>query len=205
MPLFDIVTLKTALFATPKVAPALQEWLADPQAKGTLMGAWAPDIGTLNDIILLRQFESADDLIAERSRTHLSDNPFGCMEHLRGWTSDSYIPLDFTLPVTPGEYGKVYEIRTYQPKLNGMAPTIGKWADALPVRTEYSPCSIAMYSLDGPTRFTQIWPYESANHRAEMRAKTVADGIWPPKGGPDWLSAEMTSTLAVPLPFSPLK
>lgn len=205
MPLFDIVTLKTALFATPKVAPALQDWLAAPEAKGTLMGAWAPDIGTLNDIILLRQFDSAEDLIAERMRTHLSDNPYGCMEHLRGWTSDSYIPLDFTLPVTPGEYGKVYEIRTYQPKLNGMAPTIGKWAEALPVRAGYSPCSIAMYSVDGPTRFTQIWPYESANHRAEMRSKTVAEGVWPPKGGPDWLSAEMTSTLAVPLPFSPLK
>ncbi|MFS8608736.1 MAG: NIPSNAP family protein [Gammaproteobacteria bacterium] len=62
-----------------------------------------------------------------------------------------------------------------------------------------------MYSLDGPTRFTQIWPYESANARAEIRAKTVADGVWPPKGGPDWLTANMTSTLAVPLPFSPLQ
>ncbi|PRX09089.1 NIPSNAP family protein [Martelella mediterranea] len=205
MPLFDIVTLKTALFVTPKVAPALQEWLAASEAKGTLMGAWAPDIGSLNDIILLRQFESAEDLIAERTRTHLSENPFGCMEHLRGWTSDSYIPLDFTLPVTPGEYGKVYEIRSYQPKLNGMGPTIDKWREAVPVRAGYSPLSIAMYSLDGPTRFTQIWPYESANHRAETRAKTVADGIWPPKGGPDWLTPEMTSTLAMPLPFSPLK
>ena len=26
MPLFDILTLKTNLFATPKVAPALQDW-----------------------------------------------------------------------------------------------------------------------------------------------------------------------------------
>lgn len=205
MPLFDITTLKTELFATPKSAPALQEWLAAPDAKGALLGAWAPDIGTLNDIILLRQYTDAAELIAERTRARLSENPFGCMEHLRGWTADSYIPLDFSLPVTPGDYGAVYEIRTYQPKLNGMAPTIEKWAKALPPREEYSPCSIAMYSLDGPTRFTQIWPYESANHRAEMRAKTVADGVWPPEGGPAWLSADMTSTLAVPLPFSPLK
>ncbi|WP_138472805.1 NIPSNAP family protein [Poseidonocella sp. HB161398] len=205
MPLFDLVTLRTELFAAAKAAPALQEWLAAPEAKGTLLGAWAPDIGALNEVVLLRQFESAEDLVAEKTRTHLSDNPFGCMEHLRGWVSDSYIPLEFTLPVAPGEYGKVYEIRSYQPKLNGMAPTIGKWREAVPVRTQYSPLSIAMYSLDGPTRFTQIWPYESANHRAEIRGRTVADGIWPPKGGPDWLSAEMTSTLAVPLPFSPLK
>ncbi|MXN18927.1 NIPSNAP family protein [Pseudooceanicola sp. GBMRC 2024] len=193
------------MMATPKLAPGLQDWLAAPEARGTLVGAWAPDIGTLNDVLLLRQYDTAEDLIAERTRTHLSDTPFGCMEHLRGWTSDSYLPLDFTLPVVPGSYGKVYEIRTYHTKMNGMAPTIEKWREAVPKRTGYSPLSIAMYSLDGPTRFTQIWPYDSANHRAETRASTVADGIWPPKGGPDWLSPEMSSTLAVPLPFSPLK
>ncbi len=203
--LFDLTTLRTELFTTPKVVPALQDWLAAPDAQGKLVGAWAPDIGTLNDIILLRQYENAEEMIAERTRTQLSDNPFGCMEHLRDWTADSYIPLDFTLPVAMGGFGKVYEIRSYQPKLNGLAPTIEKWRDAVPVRTKYSPLTIAMYSLDGPTRFTQIWPYESANSRAEIRARTVADGIWPPKGGPDWLTAGMTSTLATPLPFSPLQ
>lgn len=205
MPLFEIITLKTVLFGTGAAAEGIQSWLGAPGAKGTLLGAWAPDIGALNDVMLLRQFDAAEDMITERTRARLSDNPFGCMEHLRGWTADSYIPLDFTLPVVPGEYGKVYEIRTYQPKLNGMAPTIEKWREAVPVRTGYSPLTIAMYSLDGPTRFTQIWPYASANHRAEIRAKTVADGIWPPKGGPAWLTGEMTSTLAVPLPYSPLK
>ena len=205
MPLFDITTLKTELFATPKVAPALEAWLAAPEAKGTLRGAWAPDIGTLNDVILLREYDNAEEMIAERTRARLSDNPFGCMEHLRSWSAESYIPLDFTLPVASGAFGGVYEIRTYQPKLNGMAPTIEKWCEAVPARTEYSPLSIAMYSLDGPTRFTQIWPYENANSRAEIRGKTVADGVWPPKGGPAWLTAEMTSVLAVPLPFSPLK
>jgi len=205
MPLFEIVTLKTVLFGAAAAADGIQDWLGAPEAKGKLLGAWAPDIGTLNDVLLLREFETPEDLIAERARARLSDNPFGCKEQLRGWTADSYIPLDFTLPVTPGDYGKVYEIRTYQPKLDGMAPTIEKWREAVPTRTEYSPLTIAMYSLDGPTRFTQIWPYQSANHRAETRAKTVADGVWPPKGGPAWLSADMTSTLAVPLPYSPLK
>lgn len=205
MPLFDITTLNTELFATAKIAPALQDWLAAPEARGTLLGAWAPDIGTLNDIILLRQYDDTESLFAERARARLSDNPFGCMEHLRGWMADSYIPLDFTLPVTPGTFGKVYEMRSYQPKLNGLAPTIEKWQKAVPPRSAYSPLSIAMYSLDGPTRFTQIWPYESANQRAEVRAKTVADGVWPPEGGPAWLTANMVSTLMVPLPFSPLQ
>lgn len=156
-------------------------------------------------MIVLRGFETAEELIGERQRARLSDDPFGCKEQLRGWSADSYLPLDFTLPVTPGEHGRVYEIRSYRPRLDGLAPTIEKWRAALPVRTEYSPLSIAMYSLDGPTRFTQIWPYPSADARAEIRGRTVADGVWPPKGGPDWLTAEMTSTLAAPLPFSPLR
>lgn len=205
MKLFELVTLNTVLFGAGKAADGIRAFVNAPEAKGTLLGAWATDIGTLNDVILLRGFESLEDLLAERKRARLSDNPFGCKDLLRSWSADTYIPLEFTLPVTPGKYGRVYEIRSYVPKLDGLAPTIEKWREAVPPRVQYSPLTIAMYSLDGPTRFTQIWPYESANARAEIRAKTVADGVWPPKGGPDWLTAYMTSTLAVPLPFSPLQ
>lgn len=205
MKLFELVTLNTVLFGAGKAADGIRAFVNAPEAKGTLLGAWATDIGTLNDVILLRGFESLEDLLAERKRARLSDNPFGCKDLLRSWSADTYIQLEFTLPVTPGTYGRVYEIRSYVPKLDGLAPTIEKWREAVPPRVQYSPLTIAMYSLDGPTRFTQIWPYESANARAEIRAKTVADGVWPPKGGPDWLTANMTSTLAVPLPFSPLQ
>lgn len=38
-----------------------------------------------------------------------------------------------------------------------------------------------------------------------FRADAVAQGIWPPKGGPAWLTTEMTSTIALPLAVSPLK
>src|SRR5690606_33262750 len=205
MKLFELVTLNTVLFGAGKAAEGIQAFVNAPEAKGTLLGAWATDIGTLNDVILLRGFESLEDLLAERKRARLSDYTCCGKDLLRSWSADTYIPLEFTLPVTPGTYGRVYEIRSYVPKLDGLAPTIEKWREAVPPRVQYSPLTIAMYSLDGPTRFTQIWPYESANARAEIRAKTVADGVWPPKGGPDWLTANMTSTLAVPLPFSPLQ
>ena len=44
-------------------------------------------------------------------------------------------------------------------KLNGLMPTMGKWEGAVPGRSAYSPLTIAMYSLDGPPRLTQLWPY----------------------------------------------
>lgn len=203
MQYYELTTLKTILFGAGKATPGIQSFLAAGQ--GRLLGAWTADIGALNEVYLLRSFQSLDELVAERQRVLMSDNPYGCLEFLVNYNSDTYLPFDFVPPVQAGNYGAVYEIRTYHTKLNGLSPTIEKWRAAIPARIEQSAMTIAMYALDGAPRFTQIWPYASANQRAEVRAKTVADGVWPPKGGPDWLSPNMTSTLAVPLAFSPLK
>lgn len=205
MKYYELTTLKTILFGAGKAAPGIQAFLNEPDAQGTLLGAWAADIGSLNEVYLLRGFSSFEALIAERQRVLLADNPFGCLEYLVNYHTDTYLPFDFVPPVQAGEYGAVYEIRTYHTKLNGLAPTIEKWRAAIPARTELSAMNIAMYALDGSPRFTQIWPYVSANERAAIRAKSVADGVWPPQGGPAWLSPDMTSTLAIPLAFSPLK
>jgi len=64
---------------------------------------------------------------------------------------------------------------------------------------------VAMVALDGPLRFTNIWAYPSLDARAKARAESVAQGIWPPKGGPAWLTTAMTSTIAMPTAVSPLK
>ena len=205
MKFYELINLKTVIFGAGKAAEGIQQFLAAPEAKGTLLGAWFSDIGDLNEVYLLRGFDQFEDVLAERRRIRHSDNPFGAAPYLLDYSVDTYEPLDFLPPVQPGEYGKVYELRTYQPTLDGLAPTIEKWREAVPPRVEYSPLTMAMVSVDGPTRFTQLWPYESANHRAETRAKTVAEGVWPPKGGPDFLRPNMVSTLLIPMPFSPLK
>jgi hypothetical protein len=205
MKFYELATLKTVIFGAGKAAPGIQTFLSAADAKGVLLGAWYSDIGSLNEVYLLRGFDSYEELLAERDRVRLSENPFGCVELLVDLTFDSYKPLDFLPPVETGEFGPVYEIRTYETRLNGLAPTIEKWRAAVPKREEYSKLTVAMYSIDGGPRFTQIWPYESANERASVRAKSVAEGAWPPVGGPDWLSENMTSTLVMPMPFSPLK
>src|SRR3546814_14351739 len=56
----------------------------------------------------------------------------------------------------------------------------------------------AMYALDGTTpRFLNIWPYASLNDRSRIRGEAVAQGIWPPKGGPANLTT-MESTIYMP-------
>ena len=153
---------------------------------------------------LLRGFDSHEDLLAERERVLRSSNPFGCADLLTGMSLDSYRPLDFLPPVETGSFGPVYEIRTYRMKVNGLTPTMEKWEAAVPERLAYSKMTIAMYSIDGAPRLTQIWPYESLEARTRARAQSVADGKWPPKGGPDWMTPDMTSTVAMPLSISPL-
>jgi hypothetical protein len=205
MKYYEIATLKTVIFGAGKAAPAIEAWATAPEARGRLLGAFAADIGALNEVYLLRGFETLKDLESERDRVWRSDDPFGCLEHLVGISFDSYKPLDFLPPVEPGDFGPFYEIRTYRMRLGGLMPTMEKWRGAVPKRSGYSPLTLAMYSLDGPPRLTQFWPYRNLEERARARAQSVTDGVWPAKGGPDWLTPEMTSTIAMPLGFSPLK
>ena len=87
----------------------------------------------------------------------------------------------------------------------GVQPTIDLWEQYVPARDKLSPCVVAMVALDGPLRFTNIWAYESLNARSQARADAVAQGIWPPKGGPAHLTTDMVSTIAMPAAVSPLK
>ena len=205
MSYFELTTLKTVIFGAGKAGAGIEAWVGDADARGRLLGAWNSDIGGLNEVTLLRGFDSLDDMMAERERMHRSENPFNCVAHLVGMKAESYRSLDFLGPVEIGDFGPFYEIRTYHMRLNGLMPTMQKWQDAIPTRLGYSPMVTAMYALDGAPRLTQIWPYRSLEDRGKARGQSVADGNWPPKGGPDWLTPDMTSTIAMPLPFSPLK
>ena len=137
MRFYEIATLKTVIFGTGKAAPAVEAWVK--AGKGRLLGAFASDIGALNEVYVLRGFESLDELWEERDRALRSDNPFGCMENLVDLTFDTYRPLDFLPPVEAGKFGPFYELRSYQMKLNGLMPTMGKWEGAVPGRSDYSP------------------------------------------------------------------
>jgi hypothetical protein len=153
---------------------------------------------------VLRGFDDHALLLGERERILRTTDPFGAGDTIASLNFDSYAPFPFLPPVKPGKYGAVYEIRTYKLKHGGVPHTIAAWEAAVPARCELSPLSIAMYALDGPPRFTHIWPFASLDARAAVRADSVAKGIWPPKGGPDWLTGEMRSIIGLPTAISPL-
>lgn len=202
---YEIATLTNSFGSTPKVAAAIENFSNDAEARGKLLGVFAADIGQLNQVIVLRGFETDAELTAERERTLAATSPFGSAEWLIGLTLESYAPFPFLPPVEPGEYGPIYEIRTYGLKTGGLQPTIPLWEGAVPARSKFSALTIALYGLDGTPRITQIWPYKSLAERSAARADSVAQGAWPPKGGPDWLTTDMRSTIGLPTAVSPLR
>ena len=206
---YELATMTLPFGTAGTAASKVQAFCSAPEAQGELLGCWFTDIGVLNQMIVLRSFENAQSLLAERERTQQSGSPFGCGELFQRLEQHSYQGFPWMKPVRPsaesGIQGPVYEIRTYGIKTGGVQPTIDLWQQYVPPREALSPCVIAMVALDGPLRFTNIWAYESLNARSQIRADAVAQGIWPPKGGPAHLTTEMVSTVALPTAVSPLK
>lgn len=206
---YELATM-TLPFGTAGAAAAnVQAFATAAEAKGELLGCWFTDIGVLNQMIVLRGFANEQDLLAERERTQHSASPFGCGEIFLSLEQHSYQGFPWMKPVRPsaesGISGPVYEIRTYGIKPGGVQPTIDLWQQYVPPREALSPCVVAMVALDGPLRFTNIWSYPTLDARSKARADAVAQGIWPPKGGPAHLTTAMVSTIALPTAVSPLK
>ncbi len=206
---YELATLTLNFGTAAAAAQAVQAFCQTPEHQGELLGVWFSDIGELNQMWVLRGFADLATLRAEQRRTRQSANPFGCAEWFSAITQTGYEGFAWMPPVRPsaesGVRGPVYEIRTYGIKPGGLQPTIDLWEQAVPARAQRSPCVVAMVALDGPLRFTNIWAYASLNDRQAIRAQAVADGIWPPQGGPAHLTTHMHSTIAMPLATSPLQ
>ncbi len=206
---YELATMTLPFGTTAKAAEGVQAFTSAPDAKGELLACWYSDIGQLNQLLVLRGFADLETLQAERERTQMSADPFGCGALFQSLEMHSYKGFPWMKPARPsaetGVTGPVYEIRTYGIKPGGVQPTIDLWKEYLPPRERISPCVVAMVALDGPLRFTNIWAYPTIDARSKARADAVAEGIWPPKGGPANLTTDMVSTIALPTSVSPMK
>ena len=206
---YELATLTLPFGTTAQAAQNVLAYTSDTAASGELLGCWYSDIGQLNQLLVLRGFDSLPALEAEQQRTRLSADPYGCGSLASSIDRQAYQAFPWMAPLRPssesGISGPVYEIRTYGIKTGGLQHTMDLWQEYLPPRSALSPCLVAMFALQGPLRFTNIWAYASVDERSRIRGEAVAAGIWPPKGGPAWLTTDMHSTIALPTAVSPLK
>lgn len=205
MKLYQLMNITIKMATTAAVANGIQDYYASSDAKAKLLGVWFSDIGQLNQIVVLTSFASQNELDLETARLAAQENVFANSENIIKYSVENFAGFDFLPEVELGEFGPIYEIRSYELKHGGVPHVLEAWSNAVPERTQYSKLTLAMYALDGVPRIVSIWPYKSLNQRSEVRAQSVMDGIWPPKGGPQWLTHEMKSMIALPTAVSPLK
>jgi hypothetical protein len=170
-----------------------------------LLACWYCDIGAVNQILIIRKAADAAATLDARLAALSAPDPFGIGEYTVAMAIDTYASFDFMAPIQPGAFGPVYEVRTYVLKPNSLTPTIEAWRKAVPGRLKISPILAAMTSVTGAvTRMLHVWPYKSFDERARLRDKAVADGVWPPPGGPGLLASQQVD-IYLPAPFSPTK
>jgi NIPSNAP len=170
-----------------------------------LLACWYSEIGALNRILVIRKSADAAAAIENRLAALRARSPFGIGEFITELSFDTYVPFDFMSPLQPGAFGPCYEVRSYGLKPDGLAPTIELWRKAVPARARVSPVLAAMVAVTGAAiRFMHIWPYKSYDERARLREKAVADGVWPPPGGPGHLLSQQAD-IYLPAAFSPLR
>ncbi len=203
--LYELATLSCPLLSISAAVAEASAWIGMPEAKGQLMGCWRTDIGTLGRVLMLRGFETAEALAAERRRALLDINQFNAGSVMTALSMESYAPFPFLPPVQPRALGSVYEFRTYRLHPGGLPPTLAGWEKAIEPAKDYTAHLVVnMYALDGPTRITHIWGFKDLVERANLRARAYGAGVWPPQGGPEQI-IEATSTIALPEPSSPLR
>jgi hypothetical protein len=199
---YDVTTITVTAGQHGKALSALERQLADDRA---LLACWYSEIGALNRILIVRDAADAAATLERRQNLVASADPFALGPLLRTMEMDIYSAFDVVPPIRPGAYGPIFEVRTYTLKHHGLTPTAELWRKSVPGRAALSPLLAAMTSLTGEViRFMHIWPYKSLEERAQLRAKAIADGVWPPPGGADYIATQQ-SDIYLPAPFSPTR
>jgi NIPSNAP len=204
MTIYDVAIITVRPGRHPAALGRLERSLAAAVPAGRLLACWYSDLGAINQVLLIHAHEDETALMAQRAAIVQSRDPLGIGELIVAMTMDTYLSFPFIQPLIPGKHGPFYEVRTYMLKPDALAATIELWRKAVPGRAVVSPLVAAMYAVSGPAiRFMHIWPYASLDERLRLRAKAVADGVWPPAGGPDLLAAQQAD-IYLPADFSPM-
>jgi hypothetical protein len=199
---YDVTIVTVRPGTHPQALAILGKTLADDPA---LLACWYSDIGAVNQILLIRQAGDIGLTLDARLALLQSRNPLGIGEFITAAAMDIFVAFDFISPLRAGVFGPCYEVRTYLLRPDGLTPTVELWRKAVPGRSTVSPVLAAMTSVTGAvTRFMHIWPYKSFDERARLRDKAVADGVWPPPGGPGYLLSQQVD-IYLPAGFSPMK
>ena len=165
------------------------------------------EVGPLNEVMHIWAYKDLAEREAVRAEAVATGVwPPAVSDMIHHMNSEIFKPFPFMGEFMSGEHGPLFEYRYYSVH-NGTMPGIIKgWEDAIGARSALSPCAMAMHTDVGDiNKYVHIWPYESFEHRAQVRAEGVATGVWPPKGSPKGAIITQDNKLLMAPSFSPLR
>lgn len=194
--------------AMPKVLEMFGEAYEHRKKYSELAAFWTTEFGPLNQIIHVWPYESMqhrDEVRAEAVKDPKWPPGFSQLGLVVDQRSEVYKVAPNSPFIASGKYGPLYELRDYTMKAGQLPKFMQIWESVIEARKEFSPLAGALYTDLGPlNKFIHIWPYESLEHRAEVREKAIASGKWPPPGARDHVERQWNMLLSA-APFSPLQ
>ena len=171
----------------------------------TLVGFWRTDIGPLNQVVHIWPYEDLGQRTEIRAQAVAGGQwPPDTAEVITAMESEIYLPAPFMDPMSPGDPGPIYEMRTYAYPLASIPSVLEAWNEVIEDRKKLSPLIGCWYSeLGGLNKLVHIWAYRSLAERNSVREKALSSGRWPPRSSIAPL--RMENKIMLPASFSPLQ
>jgi len=176
-----------------------------------LAGYWTTEIGELNQVVHLWEYENFDHRTRVRAavakdkawNTKFLSRSRPMLQHQESMVLVAADFWPFTAPMGTG----IYELRNYRLHPGKVPEWLEHFKVGLQYRLKYSkPVAIWSSELGELNRVVHLWHYESLEHRAQVRKAFMADPGWKEtvaKLQP--LMQVMESKILIPTEFSPLK
>ena len=198
---YDLVTRAVPEFEA-RAAEKIKEGRQD---YSQLFGFWYTEVGPINQVVHVWPYDDLEQ--RGKIRAQVAEEgiwPPDNAEFIRKMRSEIFLPAPFMKNRGEAKLGPVYEMRIYTYAPPDIPKVIEIWGNHIEEREKYSPLVGAWYSeLGALNTWIHMWAYESYDHRAEIRAETMAKGVWPPPGGIAPLT--QANKLLLPMSFSPLQ
>jgi hypothetical protein len=202
--MFYQITLLAVRTGTPKALATIGDWVGKSPFRGKFLACWESELGVLGQVLLLHGYDDIETMLQDRETVAQSPDRYGIGDGLANVSTTAYKPFPMFPALQPGQFGPVFEVRSYLLRVGTLTELMERWSKALPARMALSKPLIVMYSTDGVgPRVTHIWPYASLEARALIRAQATEQGLWPVKGAPGSVLAQQ-SEIFIPGSDSPI-
>lgn len=201
--IYEIRTYTVPPRGVPEYYEKFGEIFERRQAITRMVGMFHADFGELNRIMHIWEYESAGH--REETRRAVAGHewwppPTGHL--LKKQVTKIVTTPAFRPEPRLGEFGSVYEFRTYTLFPGKMGEMAEKWTPNIAAREELSPLAAVFMTESGElNQWIHVWAYKDANQRADIRAKTREMPNWPSPGTGELIESQL-SELWIPGPYS---